>query len=101
MKWEIFRSYWDYDDRMNALQKLFTEHPASVDETYWQHFANAAGFGVRMIWGGLVCFLHALIPGVCCTRASEMITQLHDRMVTNRRQLGKSPAISIETRRAA
>ena len=85
---------------MTIWQRLFTEHPAGVNESYWQHFASAAGFGIRMIWGGLVCLVHAFVPGVCCTKASEMIIELHDRMVTNRRRLAK-PAELIETRRAA
>jgi hypothetical protein len=85
---------------MNVLKRLFTEHPATVNESYWQHFASAMGFGFRMIWGGLVCMVHAVIPGVCCTKASEMIGELNDRMITNRRRLGQ-PELSIETRRAA
>ncbi len=87
---------------MNALRRFFTEHPASVNETYAQHFASAMGFGLRMIWGGLVCMVHAIIPGVCCTRASEMIGELHGRMVTNRRRLSQPPQeLPIEGRRAA
>jgi hypothetical protein len=86
--------------RMSAWQRLFTEHPATVNEDYWQHFASAAGFGFRMIWGGLICLVHAFVPGVCCTKASEMISELHDRMVTNRRRPAK-PAELMETRRAA
>ena len=85
---------------MNVLKRLFTEHPATVNESYGQHFASAMGFGLRMIWGGLVCMVHAFIPGVCCTKASEMIGELHDRMITNRRRFEK-PELSIETRRAA
>ncbi len=34
------------------LTKLFTDHPASVDETYGEHLVMATGFGVRMILGG-------------------------------------------------
>ena len=86
--------------RMNVWKRLFAEHPATVNESYWQHFASAMGFGFRMIWGGLVCMVHAVIPGVCCTKASEMIGELHGRMITNRRRLEK-PELSIETRRAA
>jgi hypothetical protein len=85
---------------MTTWQRLFTGHPATVNENYWQHFASATGFGFRMIWGGLVCLVHAFIPGVCCTKASEMISELHDRMVTNRRRLPK-PTELMETRRAA
>jgi len=81
-------------------QRLFTAHPATVNENYWQHFASAAGFGFRMIWGGLVCLVHAFIPGVCCTKASEMIGELHDRMVTNRRRPAE-PSELMKARRAA
>lgn len=86
---------------MNVLRRLFIDHPATVNETYAQHFANAMGFGLRMIWGGLVCMVHALIPGVCCTKASEMIGELHDRMVTNRRRLATPGQLPLEGRRAA
>ena len=85
---------------MNVLRRLFTEHPASVNEGYFRHFANAASFGLRMIWGGVVCLVHALIPGVFCTKASEMVCDLHDRMVTNRSQLSQ-PEVSAQARRAA
>ncbi len=101
MKWEIFYTCWDYDLRMNVWKRLFTEHPATVNETYWQHFSSAMSFGFRMIWGGLVCMVHALVPGICCNTASGMIGELHDRMITNRRRLGNSEEIPLETRRAA
>jgi len=85
---------------MNVWRRLFTDHPATVNETYFQHFASAMRFGFRMIWGGMVCLVHALIPGVCCTTASEMIGELHDRMIVNRRRPDK-PDLSMENRRAA
>lgn len=83
------------------IKRLFVDHPVSVHETYGQHFATAMGFGLRMIWGGLVCLVHALIPGVCCTKASEMIDDLHDRMITNRRRLAERRQAAMPTRRAA
>ena len=101
MKWEIFRFYWDYHDPMNAWKHLFTDHPASVHESYGQHLVAATGFGLRMIWGGILCLVHAVIPGVCCTKGSEMICELHERMVTNRRRESESRSMPIETRRAA
>jgi len=85
---------------MSTLRQLFTDHPATVNETYWQHFASAAGFGLRMIWGGIICLVHALIPGVFCTTASEMIGELHDRMIINRRR-PVNPDLPVENRRAA
>lgn len=86
---------------MSAWNHLFTDHPASVDETYGQHFVAAAGFGLRMIGGGLVCLVHALIPGAFCTRGSDMISELHERMVTNRRRVAESRALPAATRKAA
>jgi len=85
---------------MNVFRRLFTEHPASVNETYWQHFANAMSFGLRMIGGGFVCIVHALVPGVFCRTASGTIGELHDQMVVNRHRLSQ-PGASPETRRAA
>jgi Family of unknown function (DUF6356) len=86
---------------MSVWNRLFRDHPATVEETYGQHFMAAAGFGFRMIWGGIVCLVHAFIPGVCCTTGSEMISELHDRMVTNRRRTAESHALPVETRKAA
>jgi len=86
---------------MSAWNRLFTDHPASVDETYGQHFMAAAGFGLRMIGGGLVCLVHALIPGAFCTKGSDMISELHERMVTNRRRTAESRVLPEATRKAA
>ncbi|MGH8129905.1 MAG: DUF6356 family protein [Steroidobacteraceae bacterium] len=86
---------------MSIWHRLFREHPAAVDESYWQHLGNAAGFGFRMIWGGIVCLVHAVIPGVYCTKASEMIGELHERMITNRRRVAETSPQPLATRRAA
>ena len=86
---------------MSAWSRLFTDHPDSVGETYAQHFGQAMGFGFRMIWGGIVCMVHALIPGICPTKGSDMICDLHERMVTNRRRRVESRGMPAQTRRAA
>jgi hypothetical protein len=88
-------------NRMSLLKRLFTDHPATVDETYWQHLWAAAGFGFRMIWGGVVCLVHAVVPGAFATAGSDMICELHERMVTNRRRLAESRAQPMESRKAA
>jgi hypothetical protein len=36
----------------------FTEHPASVGETYVEHLATALGFAAAMIGGGFACAVH-------------------------------------------
>lgn len=67
-----------------SLKTLFTEHPASVDETYGEHFVMATGFGTRMILGGFACLLHGIFPFLFVKTGSAQISTLHDRMVKNR-----------------
>ena len=64
--------------------KKFTEHPNSVGETYFEHMASAASFSARMFMGAICCLLHAIFPFICERTGSGIISDLHDRMVTNR-----------------
>ena len=73
----------------NLLHK-FVDHPASVGETYLEHMGVAASFGGQMVLGGLACFIHALLPFTCERTASRRIALLHDRMVVNRGQRGRT-----------
>ena len=67
------------------IQRLFTEHPASVGESYWGHLLRASWFGGKMLLGAGACFVHALFPFLFVKTGSQAITQLHAAMVTNRR----------------
>ena len=42
-----------------SLKSLFTDHPASVDETYGEHLVMASSFGSRLLLAGLACMVHA------------------------------------------
>ena len=72
----------------------FTDHPSSVNETYFQHMAMAFGFGSRMLLGGLACLVHGLFPWLCMTRGSDTIRSLHQRMVSHRVVRPAPPASS-------
>jgi hypothetical protein len=63
---------------------LFTDHPASVGETYVQHLGSAGFFGSRMILAGMACLLHGLLPFLFVRTGSRTIALLHDRMLVNR-----------------
>jgi len=76
---------------MSLFRSLFIEHPASVDETYLEHFVSALSFGTKMIVAGVACVLHGLLPAVFVTRGSDTICALHERMVTKRRNNSRSP----------
>lgn len=66
------------------IRRLFTDHPASVGESYLEHMGVAGSFGKQMLIGGLACFVHAFIPGLCVKTGSTIVGQLHHRMVTHR-----------------
>ncbi|WP_374531248.1 DUF6356 family protein [Novosphingobium sp.] len=66
--------------------KLFTDHPASVGESYGEHFVMASSFGVRMILGGIACLIHGFLPFLFVKTGSVQVATLHDRMVANRRR---------------
>jgi hypothetical protein len=65
--------------------RAFSEHPASVGETYTEHMGHAACFGVRMMAAGLACLVHALLPFLFVHTGSRTIGELNDRMITRRR----------------
>lgn len=56
---------------------LFTDHPASVGESYGQHFRFATGIGARMVAGGMACIVHGLLPFLLQTTGSRTIRALH------------------------
>jgi hypothetical protein len=75
-----------------GLRRLFTEHPASVGETYLQHLCAASGFAARMLIGGIACFLHALFPFAFRHTGSDCISNLYERMVAHRNAAHRNPA---------
>lgn len=73
------------------MQRLsFTTHPASVGETYTEHFRSAAFFGFSMLLGGAACLVHGVLPFLFTRTGSGTIARLHDRMVVNRMRPGQA-----------
>jgi len=66
------------------LNRLFTDHPASVGESYFQHMAAALSFTANMALATVVCLIHAFLPFLFVKTGSGIINRLHDRMVLNR-----------------
>ena len=60
--------------------RVFTAHPASVDETYWGHMAFALGFAFWLLIAGFAALVHALIPALCETTASRILKRLHAKI---------------------
>lgn len=74
---------------------LLTEHPQSVDETYWQHCRRACSYGASLTVNGLACLIHAFIPPLFRTNASDCVLKLSDEM-RNRRQKPESKPENIQ-----
>jgi hypothetical protein len=62
----------------------FTQHPASVGESYAEHFCAACKFAAKMISGGIACLVHAIFPFVFVKTGSSTVRKLYDQMVTDR-----------------
>jgi hypothetical protein len=69
---------------MNNLLQRFREHPASVGETYAEHFGVATSFAGSLIKAGLACLIHAVLPFLFTTYARTTIADLYGRIVTHR-----------------
>lgn len=80
---------------MSSSSRLsFTEHPATVGETYGQHFQTALGFSIGMIGGGLACLVHAFLPFLFESTGSATIRSLYERMIAHRSRLTPSASMS-------
>lgn len=67
-----------------SVHDLFNDHPASVGETYTEHMRMALGFAATLAGAALATLVHAFLPFLFVRTGSRRITELHDRMVTNR-----------------
>jgi hypothetical protein len=66
------------------MKLSFTEHPASVGESYLQHLRQAGRFAIGMIGAGLACLVHAILPFLFIQTGSSMVSGLYGRMVAHR-----------------
>lgn len=66
-------------------RRHFTDHPASVGETYGEHFRVAAGFAGSLAVAAAAAALHAVVPSCCEHTASRRISALHTRMTSGAR----------------
>ena len=64
--------------------RAFSEHPASVGESYFGHLLQASRFGLRMIGAGFACLVHGLLPFLWVTRGSDALSALHAEMAARR-----------------
>ena len=61
-------------------QRIFVDHPQSVDETYLEHLRFAGRFATRLLMAGGAALIHAVIPCLFKNTASGMIREMHARV---------------------
>jgi uncharacterized protein DUF6356 len=64
----------------NQIARLFTDHPHSVDESYFEHLKFAGKFSGKLFAAGFCALCHAILPFTFEKTASRMINELHHRM---------------------
>jgi hypothetical protein len=72
--------------RSALIDRLLFRHPRSLGESYGEHARIAVRFALRMISGGAKCLLHAVVPGVFQTAASDRVRELHAELDWRRRR---------------
>ncbi|MEL6998829.1 MAG: DUF6356 family protein [Pseudomonadota bacterium] len=64
---------------MTRILSAFTAHPASVDETYGEHFRFALGFAGTLFLAAGAALTHAILPFCFEKTASRIIARLYAR----------------------
>ncbi|MFU1476731.1 DUF6356 family protein [Roseovarius sp. C7] len=62
------------------INRIFLDHPRSVDESYVAHARFAGGFALTLFAAGFAALVHAIIPAAFEKTASRMITRLYERL---------------------
>ena len=62
---------------MTRLINLFTDHPASVDESFGEHFFFALKFSGLLFAAAGAALVHAILPFLFEKTASNIIARLY------------------------
>ena len=65
---------------MKKLYRLFTDHPTSLNESYFEHLVCAFSFATRMNIAGFACLIHSIFPFLFVNTGSSTIESLHVEM---------------------
>lgn len=71
------------------IRKCFTEHPKSVNETYFQHLVTCLKIIFRLLFSSFILLLHGLFPFFIPPRGTDVIALsefLYNVSPTNRKE---------------
>lgn len=66
------------------FRRLFIDHPASVDESYFEHMFASLKTAGKLGRAAAACVVHAMVPGLCKTTGSTAILKLHAEVMPRR-----------------
>lgn len=64
---------------MTKVLNLFTAHPASVDESFGEHFVFAMKFAGLLFAAAGAALVHAILPFMFEKTASRIIAKLYNK----------------------
>ena len=67
------------------IRRAFTDHPASVDETYTEHMRVALGFAGSLAVAAGAALVHAVVPSLCEKTASKRVRAMYATMTSGAR----------------
>ncbi|WP_202903899.1 DUF6356 family protein [Halocynthiibacter namhaensis] len=59
------------------IDKVFLDHPRSVEESYLEHAAFAGKFSIKLFLAASAALVHAVIPCLFEKTASKMIAEMY------------------------
>ena len=71
------------------IDRLFLGHPHEIAETYREHSVYAIYIAFRLIFSGLACLIHALVPGLFVHTASHAVRDI-DALMARRASAAQS-----------
>ena len=60
--------------------RFFLDHPRSVDGNCFEQLLFPGGFALRLLGAGIAALVHALVLCLLEKTASQMITQMHNKV---------------------
>lgn len=62
------------------VSKIFTDHPSSVEESYFEHMAFASRFAFTLVAAAGAALVHAFIPCLFEKTAGNLIRKMYARI---------------------
>jgi hypothetical protein len=76
------------------MQRLFLAHPHKIGESYFEHMLFAFTFSGRLFKAAGAALLHAFVPALCETTASQAIIDMHAEIAARRKAMASASAAS-------